>query len=377
MNTHLTRLLVILSVVECCLVRGWASPYTRQPNGRSSSGRKGAYTLIHVRGDVKVQRGSGPRLPARTGKTLQLNDLLWLGRGAQATVLCPDLSRYNVQTSPEGIRCPKRQMSEVIYVHGYPLRRPKADEPSDPQVPIVLSPRKTRLLNRYPVLRWSRVSGTQEYEVVVTGGGKKWRQKVGSRLSLIYPQEAPGLVPGTSYAVDVNADGYQPRQPPLPELGFVLLTPQQAEAVRASERRVRALHLSDPLTRFLVAQVYAVNGLYAEAIAQLEGSRDAISQEPNYMNFLGDLYLHIELNPEAEEWFLKALSRSQRLKDVEGQATAFHRLGLLYDAEDKAEQAADCLWKAVALYQQLKDSEGEKQVRDHLTSAPSDSSLSR
>ena len=144
-----------------------------------------------------------------------------------------------------------------------------------------------------------------------------------------------------------------------------MLKPEEAQAVRDGEARIRAMGLNDAATRLLIANLYAGQGLAAEAIDQLEASAAAL-QAPAVARLLGDLYLKVGLNRLAEQRYTPALDLSQKANDIEGQAAAENALSLVYDALGNADEASQHAQKAIQWYQKLGDSKTAKQIQDRL-----------
>ena len=134
----------------------------------------------------------------------------------------------------------------------------------------MLSPRKTRILSSHPLLRWSAVPGAGVYKVSVRGPNLTWSADVTGTSEIAYPDGAPALQPGVTYKLSVAAGNRSSDEESAAGLGFTLLKPDEAQAVKDGEARIRALGLSDAATRLLLANLYAGQGLTAEATNQLE-----------------------------------------------------------------------------------------------------------
>ena len=103
-----------------------------------------------------------------------------------------------------------------------------------------------------------------------------------------------------------------------------------AQQVRDGERRIRSSNLPDDSKRLLVTELYASNGLYAEAIEELEKVSVTV-KAPGVMSRLGDLYASVGLSREAEGFYLEAISLSRTAGDLEAQALALRSLALTYE----------------------------------------------
>jgi tetratricopeptide (TPR) repeat protein len=232
--------------------------------------------------------------------------------------------------------------------------------------PVVLSPRKTLLLNTRPTIRWVPVAGAKKgttYKVSLYGDNRKllWSGdgSVGAELS--YPEQEPPLTAGQTYKVVVSTDTSSSDEEHLPDLGFTLLTADEAANVSAAEKAVQQKNLSKSETRFLVSNLYASKGLYAEAIDQLEALSKTV-HEPAVACMLGDLYMRVGLNREAEKRYLDALSLTEA-NDVEGQASIQYKLAQAYESLGSYDLAAAKLGEAINAYTTLEN----RSMADELT----------
>jgi hypothetical protein len=269
---------------------------------------------------------------------------------ARAVVACADLKLSELPAGVSGFPC-KTGPEQSALVYAGRLAAPTRSEPGVGEYPVVVSPRKTRLLDPHPALRWTAVPGVTQYRVSLQG--VDWSTTIDGSTETVYPPDAPALVPGTVYRLIVEAGERSPTGEPSVGLGFELLGAGEVEAVRAAEAKIRALGLSDAATRLLTANLYAVHGLYAEAITLLDPL--AGSGEPAVPRLVGDLYLSIGLNRQAEESYLQALTLSQGVNDAEGQATAHATLGAIYESLGSGEEAVRHWQDAIAGYEQIGD----------------------
>ena len=185
---------------------------------------------------------------------------------------------------------------------------------------------------------------------------------------LPYPESAPALQPGVTYRLVVMAGDRSSSEEPGAGLGFSVLGAEEAKAVKDAEAKIRALGLTETGTALLIANVYATNGLYAEAIEGLERLRG--TQEPAVLRLLGDLYISTGLNRLAEERYAAALARSEALNDIEGQAQAQHALGRIYEALGNPAEARRHLSDALALYDRLGDAKKAAEAKAQLDALP-------
>ena len=350
-------LLVLLGYI------GIGLPVQAQSPAAQSKSNNAVHVIVAIQGQLSIKRlGWKEYAPALFGTLVRSGDLLKLEGSSKATVACTDLTIYDVTGGISGIPC---LISQPTLVYNRSLiRSTLGSEPGS--YPMVISPRKTKLLDPRPVLRWTPVQGVTSYQLTVRGPGVQWSKDVAAKTEFVYPTDAQALRPGESYTLEVIAGDHSSREEGMPGLGFKLLSTAEAQVLREEEKKIRDLHLEDVPTRFLIAQLYATQGLNAEAIEQLEGSPEAL-KEVAVQRSLGDLYLKIGLNRLAEEHYLQALKLSQKAGDVEGQALAQHALGLIYDqALGNPEAAAPRLQDAVKWYQQLGDSRIVEEIQKQL-----------
>jgi uncharacterized protein YceK len=340
------------------VLTGCASGVTTTTPGDNSM-----HVVVAVQGQLSVKReGWTEYASALFGTGLRYGDLLRLEGSSQATIACADLTLKPVPSGTGGAPC--RVATPTILKYGESLVIiTKGDTYGE--FPMVISPRRTKLLNAFPTLRWTPVAGVTTYRVSVRGPDVNWSTDVSSKTEVVYPDDASALVAGGTYKVIVVAGNRSSEEESTPGLGFTLLKPDEAQAVREAETKIRVLDLGETPKRFLVASLYAAQGLNAEAIEQLEELSNTL-KEPAVARSLGDLYLRIGLNRFAEERYLQALGLSQRLNDVEGQALAQNALGLVYEALGNKGEALQRLQKAMEWYRKLGDAKRIEEIREQL-----------
>jgi hypothetical protein len=348
--------LVLVGLVGC----GSTPPTVRTPADNS------VHFLVAAQGVVSVKReGWSAYAPALFGTTLHYGDLLRLDASAQATVVCADLTVANVPSGANGVPC---KVAQPVLVYNGSLVNPTRSVPSG-EFPLVVTPRKTKVLNPHPTLRWTPVGGATSYTVSVRGSNVNWSTTVTSGTEVVYPANAPALVSGSTYKVIVVAGNRSSEEETLPGLGFTVLKSDETTTVREGETKIRGLGLADAPTRLLLANLYATQGLTAEAVEQLEALSNT-SQEPAVLRSLGDSYLTLGLNRLAEARYLHAVELSEHANDIEGQALAQRALGAIYEAIGNAGEAAQWLRKALELYQQLGDTQMVAEIEQQLAGLP-------
>src|SRR6266571_4931929 len=136
--------------------------------GTENDGGQAVNLAVFIEGQVSVKRkGWTSYAPVVFGTSLRRGDLLRLDDSSRAKVVCSDLTLHDLSPGIGGVPCEGAQPL---------LRRPDGSMinatrswPSDGSFPMVLSPRMTKLLSPHPVLRWTPVKGTTDYQVIVRG----------------------------------------------------------------------------------------------------------------------------------------------------------------------------------------------------------------
>jgi hypothetical protein len=343
-----------------CAPAAIPSPAAGQPPG----GAQPLHTLVDLQGQLSLKReGWRDFAPALFGASLRQGDLLRLEGAGQASVACADLSLVLVQPGIGAVPC---KAGKPILTYAGSLVNPTRWDASD-EFPMIISPRKTRLLNPRPTLRWSAPAGAQDYKVTVHGAGLTWSTTVKSANEVAYPADAPALAAGASYKLTVTAGERSSDEEASPGLGFTMLSAEEARAVRDAEAKIHGMNLPAASAQFLLANLYASYDLNAEAIELLEALAQSAS-EPAIPRALGDLYLKVGLNRLAEARYLAGLGLAQRAGDIEGQAWMQSRLGLIYQALSLPADARQRIQNALELYQKLGEAETVRELQGRLDS---------
>jgi tetratricopeptide (TPR) repeat protein len=283
--------------------------------------------------------------PVQAGTKLQAGDRLTLEEDAEVTLVCAGLEMVTVDAEADEVACDEGTPVLVALDELQVSRAPSQ------QAQVLLTPRKTMLLEPRPTLRWRAVDGVTVNQIGIEGPGVTWRTDAQGRTSVTYPANADDLVPGSAYQVVLDAEtGPSVALEPTDGLGFVLLPTDEAEAVRSAEEQLRAMGLDEAQERILVADLYRSHTLYAEAMDLLTDSPAA--EDGHGQLLLGDLALETGLNDLAETHYLQALELAAA-GDIELQAEAHHQLGSIAAAQGRTQQAREHLEQARALYEQV------------------------
>lgn len=308
---------------------------------------------------VKQAKDANP-VDATVGMLIHRGYLLTLNSAptAKAAVICGDGKTRELVAGPQGCPCRKPCTPEVCGIRygNSTIGRTRGPDTNLGLFPAVISPRQTLLGNLRPTIRWTPIAGAKEgttYNVTLYGYSMKviWSRDVASATRLAYPDNEPPLIPGQTYKVVVTTEGLSSQQDHSPGLGFTTFTADQARALADEEITKKQLGLPEMQTRFLVANLYAARGLYAEAIEQSEELFTTM-KEPVVAEMLGDLYAAIGLNREAEKRYLEALGMTPA-SDLDGLGLIQKNLAEVYENLGIFDQAIAQLEEAIKAYRQL------------------------
>lgn len=332
----------------------------REPPGQLKVSRKRNETPVDGMINMQVRRG----------------DLLILEKGANATVVC-DGSKKKYPLRPNVSQaCPCSAGLGVKQRGPYDIFNPRAGRDTElSSFPVIISPRSTLILNPRPRLRWSDVSksasGTSTTDTVYSvsiytdNGTLRWSREGIRKNEMAYPYDAPALMPG-EYLLVVKTGTHDSNDEYLPGRGFTVLPtcsgrarkrgdpPCLAQQVREEEGRIRRMNLPDDSTRLLLARLYTHNGLYAEAIEELERVSETVKTPP-VISQLGNLYALVGLNREAINLYLEALSLPTMASDLEARASTLRSLAFAFEQLGKRDQARAKYDEAIRAYGKLGD----------------------
>jgi hypothetical protein len=310
------------------------------------------------KGSLKVKQGKRVNpINAVEGMLVRRGYVLNLSARARATVICGDGKKRELAPGPQGCPCTRPCTPEVcgIRYDGSTIGATRGPDTEEGTFPVVISPRKTMLLNLRPTIRWAPIAGAKEsttYDVTLYGDGRKviWTKQVASETRLTYPEKEPSLTRGQTYKVVVTSDGLSSEQDHSPGLGFTTLHANQVHALADEQIKRKQLELPETQTSFLVSILFAGRELYSEAIEQLQDL--TTMKEPAVARMLGDLYATIGLNREAEKKYLETLSLTAT-DDLEGLGATHRSLAQVYENLGMFDRAIARLREARKAYQRL------------------------
>ncbi len=172
------------------------------------------------------------------------------------------------------------------------------------QVPLILSPRETRLLAGPVTFEWAGPDRLR-YSVRVLGPqGLVWGQASLPRQTLGYPATAPALSPGVTYTWELETSGH-----PVQRTQFELLPDAEAARVQAALALVQPASLPGyprNTVTLMRAGLFFQERLYHDARRELLARIKADPDEPTLHLLLGQVYDRVGLKELAEEEFREA-----------------------------------------------------------------------
>jgi hypothetical protein len=338
-------------------------------------------------------RGSDPAAgqsgrQAKPLETLRSGAILRLAADARATIVCFN-NRFFQVTGGATVRVTGEWCQDGAPLPGGSLSRVKPDagriravggslilveevrekEGDYGNIPIILGPRNTYLLEPRPAIRWVEVPEAIEYVLNMTGPSAsddivlvakdlscKKNAIAASRVcSTTWPAEGWTLVEGKSHFLTISARlGIASQLRPSEDSLVTLLSAEQTAAVRAEEAAIRALNLDSMTQDLLLAGVYAEQELYGDAAAAYEGILEAHPAPVLYVT-LGDTYRKTALYRWALTAYEKALDLlAQGEDDPAVRAAAEFGIGQVnYNYAKNYAEAEKHYAEAVRLYEQL------------------------
>ena len=318
--------------------------------------------LLRVQGEVRLQQViTGQVVPASFGDGLWRGDVITTGQDAQAEVLCSDGDSVRIEPNQSvAVVCGETPdpvyQSVIVRIHGgqietLPPTRPDLPDDDD-NLPTILSPRNTHLIEGRPAIRWRAVEGAGDYTVLVSDPrGELW-QVTTQETELPYPEPQPALEAGVSYLIQITAGMGPTQSQPSETVLLMMLSAADVEQVRQFETQVEALDVSAESARFILAVYYADQELYDAAITELVSLAEG-TRSPLVHRLLGDAYLAVQLDAEATQSYEEAHKLVQAQDNRLVQAEAEVGLGHVESVARRFEEALKHYQAALALYQEL------------------------
>ncbi|NJK74140.1 MAG: hypothetical protein HC942_08485 [Microcoleus sp. SU_5_6] len=344
------------------------------PTALAASNRISNGQIIQASPEVQLMRQDGRTIRPTAGTPIYPGDKLQTAQNGQITIQCADLAIKSIAPgenqlnscllannnskgcSDDLIKCPDRGDGRITW--------------NSAPIPYIISPRRTKLLDSKPILRWSPVAGATSYKLSLRENGAKlnWEMTV-SGTEVLYPGEPP-LKPGASYKLIVETNTGISSESAVGEgdIEFSLLDEQEVAKVKEEVGAIERQVANSEAKKLAISQVYFNANLLAEAVEILEQLVQIGVATPPIYRKLGNLYLNkLQLIPQAEFYYQKAMNAAKN-NDIEELTDARYGLGLVNSAMGKNREAIEFLKSAKDGFRALGDlpmvEKVEKQLRD-------------
>lgn len=305
--------------------------------------------LVSTSGTVRLRRYEWNKyVSVGAGAQLYPNDLLDVQ--GSATILCAQLV-VKIMTASGKPPCPENR-GAFSYDEA---RFGSTQRGTSTQIPYIIYPRKTLVLDTHPLLMWHATNAAQyDVSIVASNGTVIWHNPAVKGTSIQYPTTEPALKPGVDYLLVIKDGGKSSEDDTAKGLGFRILSVTNRAEVEQQTTAIQALTSMDANAQKLALAVYYATwpgedgrNLWGEA-AQLLEQVAQTQNTPEIQLWLGDMFRAISLPDEAASAYEKALQLASTSGDQASQAAA--QVGLWRVTGDRVH-----LDSAVGLYQLLGD----------------------
>ena len=252
-----------------------------------------------------------------------------------------------------------QQIIERILTGGEPLQ-------GDPRsgtyeiIPYVITPRNTTILTHTPRFEWNPIPDALTYTVTLRGphGVILWEDTFND-TSITYAGN-PRLLPGVGYSITIEAEvagehgdrkTVRSTKEGVAGLAFYLLPEVAERQLNVDLAAVEAMNLAPLEAALERANIYRNYDLMSNAIALLESTSQDVAASADLYRLLGELYLQIGLNTNAQTAFTEAKSLASATGDLTTEADVNVFLAYIALRERSSEETIRLLEEAQMFYQ--------------------------
>lgn len=301
-----------------------------------------AHQILELTGSASVKKSNWSEFRMMgVGTQLQAGDRIQASNGSNITVLCDDLTLWNVPSSgASDVASGCQDRSDLTMESEY------HQGGTNDSIPYLISPRNTLLMNNQFTISWNPVENATSYVVTVEGDdGLNWSEEV-TGTETVYNGEQP-LEAGSYYLVTITADtGVSSTEDEGKNLGFILMSDNMIQDLETKKVKIENLNLSDEGKAIAVATFYQLNNLNSDAISTLEPLVETGTETALVYQMLGDLYTKTGLNSLAEQSYNQAIELAGNPENLDvltnaqaGLAGVNIVLGNMFQAGKLAQQA--------------------------------------
>jgi len=331
----------------------------------------GINLLIESSGEVKIKRTNwNDYYKSDIGAILYPGNLILPSTGSEAVILCSDLSIWSAPNGvPGGLAngCPQRV--EPILIHADSSKIGSTRLPSEDinQLPYIISPRATRVLDMTLKIKWNPLSGASKYTVQLRGGDIDW--EVDTSANEVEYSDTNLLDPEVWYTIVVTANnGRSSKEEQIAGIGFSPLSRTDRERLNASVGQINSLDISEEAKSLAIAHLYIQFDLRSDAIELLDQLLiEGYSSSVIYRT-LGNLYEQVGLFLLAEESFKQSIQFAEKSGDVEDLALAKKALGEIYHSRGFSDVSENMLLEALEIFEMIGESSQSIEIRAMINS---------
>jgi hypothetical protein len=328
-----------------------------------------AHVTVVVTGDVMFRRpGWTTFAPVRFGTMLRQGDLLNLGAGASAIIVCDGFTtaaRVAGQVANAPVPCARPTPPSSWHGNGALIPTARIDIPSSSLTPGALP---TWTYDDTPAFAWLAVPGADSYEVNVHGSGVDWTWNT-SETTVGEPGAMPKLKEEQGYSISITPKFHDKPLPeekelmPLFKKDFRVVSRPSSRDVDARLAAAGKLGLPAPIATFLAGRILATSGAYDKAIAMLQAIRAQLD-EPALRRELGEVYSAKGSYSDAERFLIEAMQLYEKNGDVFSGAIAHEAIASVHlRSASRIESAIIHLDAALQTYRKLGDKPDAERVQ--------------
>ena len=324
--------------------------------------------IISLTGDVKIRRYSGYIITPDMGTYLYPGDQLLATNNSKILVQCNvDLSIVSVQGNQQINTCSQAKCTEGL---ARCSRRGDTVAWNEQPIPYLITPRRSKLLNNRPLIRWQSVPGATSYTLKVRdvkASKVVWETKI-EGTEVVYGGEQT-LQENTSYRLIVEAEidsntTISSTQESERVQSLKLIDGETATKVNLAKENIEQQQWDEITKKLAIANLYLQDELVSEAVLILEDLVKNSSATRAIYRQLGDLYFQkLLLVPQARDYYLRALTLSG---DLEETTVIQEELSRVYRSLGEKEEAIKWLNLAKAGYESLGDYEQVEELNQQL-----------
>lgn len=326
----------------------------------------GSNIIVDLSGDVEIEHSDWIRpVPATFGSVALPSDALYVHGGAQATIVCSDLSPATLSPQPGQIRDICQGETATMEFQGKSIPMTQAPHHFKP----IVSPRNTNILAP-PTIHLAPPNGTTIEVIEIDGAGVSHRINTNGQTVLPYPADAPPLSPDETYTIRIVQWGTPPSSDLDIEIktsGFTILSNDKINAIRAAETKIHNLNVSDEAKLVLIANLYLSHKLYADTADLLRGD-PATAQQPILSRYLADCYAQMQQLGLAEQHYQHALGLTTNAH-LQERAYIYEQQGDIANQSADPSSAQSHWQRSSDLYQQMGHQKKVDELLDKISSS--------